>query len=66
MTEILKTVGSVQLSSAFLLKSHFLKRPLTMLARVHKKTRVLESFIDLFKSDLTTIYKPLNSNTLYF
>ena len=41
MTEILKTVGSVQLSSAFLLKSHFLKRPLTMLAGVPKKTRVL-------------------------
>ena len=35
MTEILKTVGSVQLSSAFLLKSHFLKRPLTMLMTLY-------------------------------
>ena len=31
MTEVLRTVASVKLSSAFLLKSYFLKNPLTML-----------------------------------
>ena len=31
MTEILKTVASIKLSSTFLLKSYFMKRPLTML-----------------------------------
>ncbi|CAG5095448.1 Oidioi.mRNA.OKI2018_I69.XSR.g14193.t1.cds [Oikopleura dioica] len=35
MTEILKNLGSVTMSSSFLLKSHFLKRPLTMLAGVY-------------------------------
>lgn len=31
MTEVLKTVASVKLSSAFLLKSYFLKKPLARL-----------------------------------
>ena len=35
MTEILKTVASVKLSSTFLLKSYFLKKPLPMLMALY-------------------------------
>ena len=35
MTEILKTVASVKLSSTFLLKSYFLKKPLPMLVGLY-------------------------------
>ena len=35
MTEILKTVASIKLSSTFLLKSYFMKKPLTMLTGLY-------------------------------
>ena len=35
MTEILKTVASVHLSSTFLIKSYFMKRPVVMLSIIY-------------------------------
>lgn len=45
MTEILKTVASVKLSSTFLIKSYFMKKPLVMLLVIYGCNIILLSYV---------------------